>query len=552
MAPIPLQHPVSLISLATVGIRLISAVYLIYAVAASLYTSYKSLGPSQDTRSRLAQRKRLVPIFLGLAVAALSLATYTSLNSAVLSYRTWVYEHGLDQPERFIPEETVFPEPDNSSILNPVYVAHWLSDTSPYFDNLEIVAEKARRFWWGQQIDLATVAFSFLLSIEGRRRNVPLTAAFLALAHLVNLSFAQNLFFLALLLTPAPLSQGREGLGLPVVPSRLVQIRDKFIPPKPKNWYLDPRVFGLALAFNYSTVFLLPLAAETPSFVNVAFLTRASTFLPLILPEIAPTSWGTIHTHPHDAYRPFTTLYRTVSFLSFVYHFKATATGLITSIPNSHRHRHSVFFAWDTEERTKWERSSTAVGKVLGSLYDHPAVMAVGWDVLICTFSIGLWAAVRATNTQHIIYSTYLNYGFNHKLEDPTGEIKRPSTPIKADRERDHEFSEDVASEHSMTLRNRRRSTKSRVGSVASSNAPSDEGGRTPGKRRGRPKKAKQPEEEKSYEPTLSETRDIVEGDILPAEESDWESAALAWGIAAFSGLGSATAGVFGAECVSR
>ena len=80
-----------------------SIIYLIYAVTVSLYTSYKSLGPAQDTRSRITQRKKLVPVFLGLSAAALFLATYTSLNSAILSYRTWIYEHGLDQPERYGP-----------------------------------------------------------------------------------------------------------------------------------------------------------------------------------------------------------------------------------------------------------------------------------------------------------------------------------------------------------------------------------------------------------------------------------------------------------------
>ncbi|KAI1096523.1 hypothetical protein F5B19DRAFT_436887 [Rostrohypoxylon terebratum] len=548
MAPVPFQHPVSIISLAIVGGRLISIVYLTYAVAVSLYTSYKSLGPAQDTRSRLSQRKRLVPTFLGLALIALFLAAQTSLQSAIVSYRTWAYEHGLDQPERFIPDDTLFPESKDSNILDPVYIAHWLSDTSPYFDNLEIVAEKARRFWWGQQIDLATIAFSFLLSVEGRRRNIPLTAAFLALAHLVNLSFAQNLFFLALVLTPAPLSQEKARFGPSVLPSRLVQVLNKIIPPKPKNWHLNPVALGFVLALNYASFFLLPLAAETPSFVNVAFLTRASTFLPLILPEIAPTNWGTVHSHPHDAYRPFTTIYRIVSFASFVYHSKATIAGIMANFPNSHHHRHSVFFTWDTEERTKWERSSTAISKVLGSMYDHPAVMGVGWDVLICSFSLGLWAAVRATNTRHIIYSTYLNYGFRHKLECPVEDNKGPSTPVKSEAE----YFEDIASEHSMTLRHPRRSAKSRVGSAASSSAPSEEGGRTPGKKRGRPKKAKQSEEDRPYEPAPSEIRELVEGDILPADESDWEAAALAWGIAAFSGLGSATAGVFGAECVSR
>jgi hypothetical protein len=74
-----------------------------------------------------------------------------------------------------------------------------------YVDAFEIIAEKARRFWWGQQIELGMVPWSLLLSIEGRRRNIPVPWAFLALAHLVSLSFAQNLFYIAMLLAPSPL-----------------------------------------------------------------------------------------------------------------------------------------------------------------------------------------------------------------------------------------------------------------------------------------------------------------------------------------------------------
>jgi hypothetical protein len=50
-----------------------------------------------------------------------------------------------------------------------------------------------------------------LLAIEGRRRNIPYLWAYLSLAHLVNLSFAQNLFYLALLLAPSPLDSGLLG-----------------------------------------------------------------------------------------------------------------------------------------------------------------------------------------------------------------------------------------------------------------------------------------------------------------------------------------------------
>jgi hypothetical protein len=77
---------------------------------------------------------------------------------------------------------------------------------------LEIVAEKARRAWWGEQIDLAMLSWGLLLAIEGRRRKIPQLWAFMVLAQLIGLSFAQNLFFIAILLTPVPLPENIKGL----------------------------------------------------------------------------------------------------------------------------------------------------------------------------------------------------------------------------------------------------------------------------------------------------------------------------------------------------
>jgi hypothetical protein len=44
-----------------------------------------------------------------------------------------------------------------------------------------------------------------LVGIEGRRRKIPHLWAFMLLSQLVSLSFAQNIFALATLLTPVPL-----------------------------------------------------------------------------------------------------------------------------------------------------------------------------------------------------------------------------------------------------------------------------------------------------------------------------------------------------------
>jgi len=81
-----------------------------------------------------------------------------------------------------------------------------------------MVAEKARYFWWGQQVSLGFVSWSMYVAIEGQRRKVSNLWTFLALAQLVNLSYAQNLFFIAVLLTPVPLPQNVKEIPRESVP----------------------------------------------------------------------------------------------------------------------------------------------------------------------------------------------------------------------------------------------------------------------------------------------------------------------------------------------
>lgn len=195
-----------------------AAVYLTYTVSRGLYQSYKALPPAQDTRQRIHKRRILAPIFGGLALLALATDVYYKLGYLTLSYKVWADEHGLAFPERYEPRShvlsryglltevhSVFTISTNGTTRPPLYLSQWLTDTPIYHDAAEIVAEKARRFWWGNQTALATVPWSMLLAIEGRRRKIPFLWAYMLLAHLANLSFAQNLFYLALLLTPSPL-----------------------------------------------------------------------------------------------------------------------------------------------------------------------------------------------------------------------------------------------------------------------------------------------------------------------------------------------------------
>ncbi|KAJ2976959.1 hypothetical protein NUW58_g7956 [Xylaria curta] len=407
MAPGHFMHPVRYPPLVFAAGYIFSVLYLTYAVVNSLYASYKSPGPVSNTRSRIHQRRKFIPVFSALAIAAFSIAAYWSVKSATLSYRTWSHQHGLDL-DSWLRDENGKPITDtNTSIQQHIQlIANWLSDTPVYSDSLEIVAERARRFWWGQQIDLGTTAFSLILATEGRRRKIPLLTAFLALAHLVNLSFAQNLFFLALLLTPSPLPSGNEDLKLPVPPlprSVWVRLRSGLMLPKPSGWVPDARFFYTAIILNSTLTLALPICAWSSAFTKAALLARASTFLPVLLPNIIPVNWGSVQRRPHGTYKSSTKLFKFLSTISLVLHVTISIIALLSDGPDSHRHRHIDILSWNVEKRLRWERSTTAVGKVLGSTLDHPAVAAVGWDVLLCALGLGVWAAVRSINARDIM-----------------------------------------------------------------------------------------------------------------------------------------------------
>jgi heme A synthase len=92
----------SYLPLALSGAHLFLVVYLTYAVVVSLYASYKSLGPSQNTRGQIELRARTAPIFVALALASLLLATYSSAAYVILSYKVWAEERGVELPERYV------------------------------------------------------------------------------------------------------------------------------------------------------------------------------------------------------------------------------------------------------------------------------------------------------------------------------------------------------------------------------------------------------------------------------------------------------------------
>lgn len=319
-------------------------------------------------------------------------------------------------------------------------------------------------------------------------------------------------------------------------PTKWTRIRDAVFPPKPPNWTLSPGLFLLSSLVSHGSIFLLPYAADTPSFNRVLGITRACAYAPLLLQRAAPVSWGAVYPDHHKAQAALTDLFRLMSFMSAILHGLATSTGLRYNLPDSHYHRHSRLLPWAIEKRSNWERTTTGVGKILGSALDHPVVEAVGYDVLLSGASTGLWAAVRSLSAGDILTSVVPLYN------DP----RVPSSEL-ADQ-----------SSRSTRSASARRSGRSRKTSGVKSTTSkySEKNLETPTiRRRGRPRKVKQePVEEPgdgTYVPSSGD-RASAEGDTMPVQELDLEAAALAWGLMAVGGLGLGSAGVFGGECLAR
>lgn len=309
---------------------------------------------------------------------------------------------------------------------------------------------------------------------------------------------------------------------------------------------------------TFGTIFLVPFAANTSAFTNVSAVTRVLPFSLLALPYVIPTSWGSVTTHPHDSQSTYVTVFRTIATTSTLLHVKSTASAFFYNLPDSTYHRHSLLHPFREEHRSALNRSSTAVGRVFGAIGEHPAVSAVGWDVLLSGLSLGIWAAIRGLDAEDMLIASI---PFTKRTVDHAGEVLghellsiknetekslkkyvQPSKPSISSR-RLPEVQYRV--QESLTQARRRvgRPKKTEGSAVSTSKENNTEA--TASRRSARNVTRYEDEE---YEPPGG---DVVDEGDENADE-DVEIAALAWGLITAGGLGGGSAAVYGAETLSR
>lgn len=254
-----------------------------------------------------------------------------------------------------------------------------------------------------------------------------------------------------------------------------------------------------------------------------------------------------MHAHPHAAYGVYTRVFRFAAAASALLYAKSSVEAVLFNLPGAWKHRHSLRVPFDVQHRTNWERTTTAVGKVLGSMGDHPVVGGVAADVVLCAAGVGLWAAVRGVGVDEILGSAVPFYKPAVAADGLMSEVVKR---------------EEVEAEMRGEVEEQPAVRKSRRGPKRAASPKGGDGDAGTGtRRRGRPRKAKAEPElatetevmaaDATYAPEPGVAAEVAEGDRLEAED-DWEAAAVAWGITVLGGLGAGCAGVFGGECIAR
>ena len=400
--------------LGTTTFLLVLIAYRVY------YRAFISLPPSQSTRSRQHSRNSHTEIFAGLAAICLGVAIYYGYQFLLLSYQIWAYEHGEVVPTGLISDEGLL-----AANRPTLFVGRWFHDTDLVGELWEICMEKTRRRWWTNQLFLSSAAWSSYVSIKGRSHAIPHLWAFVALAPLVSLSFAMNLFFLAILFTPLPIpedatalnTRSGKGQGQKTIKSlktaaitvavktdgllqRIYNVRDHYFPPKPHDWTPHPLISFIPLGLTLVHTVLLSFASNTTAFHSLLNLLLLDIFLPILLPAILPLRWGSTSAKKHHHHTRSLTIF---SILSLALHLFQTMIAILYNDPGAHRHRHLILSFHREADRTRTARTATALGRIVKAVSDHPAVGKIGSDVILVAITLATWASIRGLDPKHLL-----------------------------------------------------------------------------------------------------------------------------------------------------
>lgn len=198
------------------------------------------------------------------------------------------------------------------------------------------------------------VANHRVISHSANKRAIPHMWVFALLGQVVAISFAMNLSFLSMLYSqPAEQERFRQQDNQDKQDKHEGKIRVER-----QSRFLDSAAFGhwaiIALSLLWATC--LPFNTGSHRFTAMLLMPHALAFFPLFLTKVLPRAYTRFFSEePSWLWK-----------LQFMALVLSTMTGMA----------YGEGYSWVT---------------VLGTLYEHPAVSSVGWDVICCWISAFAW-----------------------------------------------------------------------------------------------------------------------------------------------------------------
>jgi len=337
-----------------------ATIFWLYNILALVFTgkTLQTLYNLYTTTYQTKKTNRTNQLWLFSTLALISFATLstTMLNVLIESFNQWKQQQ----------------QPSHSNDNLPLAIWHWSTTSSLFTDFAEGLVHDSARFFWAQTALLATLSTVIYMGTEGRQRQIPQLWTFFALSQILPISFAQNLFYLALCLT-TPEEEEEE---LESEPSTKTKTKTKSEETKTKPTTPSQRILHypktpsiLTLATYSLTLALAQLYAHTPALIPLVLLARLALLFPLLLPAQFYTSAAQvpdpkIKTNPRaTADELQRVLLKTALLMTGLKGYQALQEGF-------------------------------GVGEVVGAgfgIRGHPAVRALGWDFLLCAGGFGAW-----------------------------------------------------------------------------------------------------------------------------------------------------------------
>ncbi|KAK0667827.1 hypothetical protein QBC41DRAFT_132694 [Cercophora samala] len=267
--------------------------------------------------------------------SAASLALFGSLAAISLA-TTWSYMFGYFRWSYFDWAANAAP---NATADGELHLGEWLRDTSLFKQAWFFALETPARAWWTLQIFGFCAIWSVMLSVQAKKRSIPQIWAFMLLGQIVAISFASNLFFLAVLVHDVK-DDKKTAETQRKTPSRTSDV--------------------LTLLVNLAVTLFLFGNVDSPYFLTLLLAPHVLAFVPMLRDGLSSNSIGSSQ------------LREPSKVLQFGILAAVLAAGTSQAIASGE--------SWQS---------------ILDTLYEHPAVSSVGWDVICCWVSYTAWFLVR-------------------------------------------------------------------------------------------------------------------------------------------------------------